>query len=207
MSLLLNVPFSEKDEAKSLGAKWNSQLKKWYADTKTEYHKFRKWFYNKDTDLIICDNIYITVGNHTCFKCQQNIKVISLAASNYVIIDEEAEAFNEDINFISDIENIPLNLQKYLNDNYKYYKGYSKTTKTYYYGNHCSKCGALQGNYFLHSEPDSPFFIDSEECAKDLVIYIIKLKNDLELNGSVGWGSGDFLVKQFATFKDLEIDV
>lgn len=28
--LLLNVPYEEKDEAKSLGAKWNPELKKWY---------------------------------------------------------------------------------------------------------------------------------------------------------------------------------
>jgi len=89
LPLLLNVPFSEKDEAKSLGAKWNSQLKKWYVDNKVEYHKFRKWFHNEDTDLIVSDCLYIAVGNHTCFKCQKDIKVVSLAANNYVIIDEE----------------------------------------------------------------------------------------------------------------------
>jgi len=118
----------------------------------------------------------------------------------------KTEVFNEDINFISDIRNLPLNLQKYLNDNYKFYRGYSKTTQSYYFGNHCSNCGVLQGDFFLHSEPDSPFFIDSEECAKDLVVYIIKLRNDLELNGSVGWGSGDCLIKQLSTFKSLELD-
>ena len=30
MSLFLNVPYNEKDEAKSLGALWNPQRKKWY---------------------------------------------------------------------------------------------------------------------------------------------------------------------------------
>lgn len=31
MKIFLNVPFSEKDEAKALGAKWDSSEKKWYA--------------------------------------------------------------------------------------------------------------------------------------------------------------------------------
>ena len=32
MRLYLNVPYSEKDEAKALGAKWNVKAKKWYTD-------------------------------------------------------------------------------------------------------------------------------------------------------------------------------
>ena len=32
MSLIIDVPYAEKDEAKSLGAKWNPNLKKWYVE-------------------------------------------------------------------------------------------------------------------------------------------------------------------------------
>lgn len=32
MSLIINVPFSEKDEVKLLGAKWSPTLKKWYVE-------------------------------------------------------------------------------------------------------------------------------------------------------------------------------
>ena len=35
MSLIIDVPFSEKDEVKSLGAKWNPKLKKWYVQERT----------------------------------------------------------------------------------------------------------------------------------------------------------------------------
>lgn len=207
MALLLNVPYSQKDEVKSLGAKWNPTLKKWYADNKSDYHKFRKWFSNQNANMIICDDLYIAVGLNKCFKCNQNTMVVSFAASHYVLLDGCSGEYNEDMNFISDSEIIPPKLQKYLEDNYKYYKGYSKTTNTYYYGNHCSNCGVLQGNWFLHYEPDSPFFIDSEGAATNLFIYDIKLKNDLEFDGSVSWGSGDYLIKQFATIKNLDIDI
>ena len=44
MRLYLNVPYSEKDEAKALGAKWNAKAKKWYTDVQAdEYVKFSKW--------------------------------------------------------------------------------------------------------------------------------------------------------------------
>ena len=32
MSLIIDVPYTEKDEAKSLGAKWNPNFKKWYVE-------------------------------------------------------------------------------------------------------------------------------------------------------------------------------
>ena len=31
--IYLNVPYSEKDEAKKLGAKWDAKNKKWYINT------------------------------------------------------------------------------------------------------------------------------------------------------------------------------
>lgn len=44
MSLLLDVPYSEKDEAKKLGARWNPELKKWYVEDKKNYAKFINGF-------------------------------------------------------------------------------------------------------------------------------------------------------------------
>lgn len=46
MRLYLNVPCSEKDKAKVLGAKWNAKAKKWYIDVQSdEYVKFSKLEY------------------------------------------------------------------------------------------------------------------------------------------------------------------
>ena len=42
MALILNVPYSEKDQAKSLGARWNPELKKWYVERRKDYNKFIK---------------------------------------------------------------------------------------------------------------------------------------------------------------------
>ncbi len=205
MPLLLNVPYSEKDEAKILGAKWNPDLKKWYVTDKKEYHKLSRWFINKNADLIICDHLYIVIGEQCCFKCKKPTLVVSLASDSYIMIEDESfELIEENINFIKDIGNIPESLQKYLNDNYKFYDGYSKTTRTNYFGNHCDNCEVLQGNYFLYSEPDSPFFVDSIGKAEKLKVYRINLPFDLAINGTVGWGSGDYMIKEYSQIKDLK---
>ncbi|NOQ13949.1 MAG: hypothetical protein GQ583_05635 [Methyloprofundus sp.] len=39
----LNVPYAEKDAAKTLGAKWDRIKKQWYAPANTDIALFEKW--------------------------------------------------------------------------------------------------------------------------------------------------------------------
>jgi|GEM_PF-379325 len=43
-NISLKVPFSEKDEAKALGARWNAEQKLWYVPQGLEAAPFAKWF-------------------------------------------------------------------------------------------------------------------------------------------------------------------
>lgn len=43
-SLFLDVPFSEKDEAKSVGAKWDSEERKWYVPHGLDINLFDRWW-------------------------------------------------------------------------------------------------------------------------------------------------------------------
>ena len=40
---ILNVPYAEKDEAKKLGAKWDSNRKKWYVPQGVDAEPFSRW--------------------------------------------------------------------------------------------------------------------------------------------------------------------
>ena len=53
--VLLNVPFSEKDECKALGGKWNPREKKWYVPNGVNVDNFSKWI-NKTTSSEINSN-------------------------------------------------------------------------------------------------------------------------------------------------------
>ncbi|MGN1393717.1 MAG: DUF5710 domain-containing protein [Succinivibrionaceae bacterium] len=39
----LNVSYAEKDEAKSLGAKWDAEARKWYVPFGVDVNLFKKW--------------------------------------------------------------------------------------------------------------------------------------------------------------------
>lgn len=42
-NIALKVPFNEKDQAKSLGARWNAEAKHWYVPQGVEAAPFEKW--------------------------------------------------------------------------------------------------------------------------------------------------------------------
>lgn len=48
--IYLNVPFSEKDEAKQLGARWDSAAKKWYIEEGIDPNLFKKWSIEEGKD-------------------------------------------------------------------------------------------------------------------------------------------------------------
>ena len=45
-NISLKVPFSEKDQAKSLGARWNAESKHWYVPQGVDATPFEKWLTN-----------------------------------------------------------------------------------------------------------------------------------------------------------------
>lgn len=46
MTLYLYIPYSDKDEAKELGARWDAKEKSWYIPDEIESYKFNKWLNN-----------------------------------------------------------------------------------------------------------------------------------------------------------------
>lgn len=213
MALLLDIPYEEKDEAKALGAKWNPNLKKWYISEKRDYYKFAKWILgDKDDVTVICDYIYIVVGERLCFKCNKPKKVIGFGIENriefynqnvYDNIVIPYEYYGGVINIASMITPLPSSLFSFLADNFGYYIDFSKISGRDYF-NHCSNCGVLQGNFHIFEEVDSPFFIDSIDKAKNLTLYRINLKYDFIADAMVGCGSHDFMIKEYAEIFDID---
>lgn len=83
--LYINVPYEEKDEAKSLGAKWNPKAKSWYVEKSADYKKFAKWIIgNKEDDLsIVCDYFYVVETHRVCYKCGKITRIIGFALEKW----------------------------------------------------------------------------------------------------------------------------
>lgn len=218
--LILNVPYSEKDEAKSLGARWNPEIKKWYIRNKEDYYKFVRWI-EPYGNMIIIDELYLIEGIQKCFKCGNETRVIGFGIDKHLSIYEAYElqeycskdikkAFEENINqydihIVGPINPIPKPLLKYIQNKYNYKFRYSQTTKKSSLCNCCDHCDILQGDFFLFDEVDSPFFIFSPEDVKKLKIYKIRLENDLIVNADDGWASFDEMFKKYGNIIPLDI--
>ena len=212
MALLLNIDYSEKNEVKALGARWNPELKKWCVEKRNDYPKFKKYILREsDAATVACDFFYIIEGIHECFKCGKETMVIGFGLENYFqIYKNEVNNDRDGFDYCSGIINIASGLKPltpellvYLKERYNYYLGYSKTTQSNYYSNHCKHCNVLQGDFYLFQEVDSPFFIDSIEKAMQLTLNKIHIKTDLILEADIGYGSEDHLIKEYGKINDL----
>lgn len=207
MPLLFNVPYSDKDDAKRLGACWNPDLKMWYVQDRKDYYKFLRWLAG---DTIVSSSLYIVEGVRSCYRCGSLIPVVGFGFEtfeniNYVCSDSSGLKRQDCSVHIGEIiSRLPRNLEAELalKYNLKRVNRYGE----WQYSNHCHICGAIQGNYFLFDEVDSPFFIDGAESAKKLTLHRIRLPYDIAVCASIGVGSSDCLIRKYSAFVESEFE-
>lgn len=213
MALLLNVPFTEKDEVKRLGALWNPELKKWYVKYQKDYWKFKKWISNSQSYYILFDYIYIIEGINSCFKCNNLTRVICFGIEKYMEFNSEFKFgygyFDDNnIHMVQHIHPMPPFLLNYIQYRYNYKLKYSKSAEKSYLANCCDNCDALQGDFYLFNRPESPFWIDSPLITSKLDIIKMPLKYDLVINDiDIRYCSTDYLIKQYANIRKSNIEL
>lgn len=92
-------------------------------------------------------------------------------------------------------EPLPEDFAKWLEHEYSFKPGYSRTVRESYRANHCSHCGALQGDNFLFQEIGSPFAVTNEEKARALNFRKVRLSCDLVVEWLPMQSSGDVLLR------------
>ncbi len=101
--ILLDVPFAEKETAKSLGARWNPAEKKWYVpdDLAAELDKFNRWIPGAETitssplakDAIPANDKQVGVPlSHLMTQVQQAIR---FSITDYIWVIAEVANLNE----------------------------------------------------------------------------------------------------------------
>ncbi len=168
---IIEVPFAEKDRAKSLGAKWNSEIKKWYIPEGIEKEKFSEWM---EDFRVLNPPIYLASSSTNCWKCSQKTPVFCLAYR----ASKKSDGY---VTFVSFLGYVPNDLHHIFKEKAPtYYLAYTKQSDSSYYVNHC-KCGAKLGDFFLHEEPDGPFCIMSKEELNQITLSDLNIKNAIEI--------------------------
>ena len=71
----LKVPFSEKDEAKHLGARWDANLKVWFVPEGVSPDAFSRWLPDVPDINIQSDSYFIAETKEVCWKCAEQTHV------------------------------------------------------------------------------------------------------------------------------------
>lgn len=155
----LDVPYSEKDEAKALGARWNQDIKSWTINADQDTSKFEKWLPKTPEYSIRADSFSIVRGQTQCWKCHQSTEVFGIRIeSGTDLVDGQQEQI--DGAMLAFVEHLSGDHEAKIKDatDGRLYRDRSKTVDSSYLMNHCQHCGVKQGDYGLHQEPGAVFY-------------------------------------------------
>lgn len=210
----LKVPFSEKDEAKSLGARWDPSLKTWYIPEGVGIGPLAQWLpVTEHADLehgpefsVRASYYYVIESVSDCWGCSNLTRVFSFKLpeqhEEFDYYEDEDEDFPLTSNLgewkchghrgtVSNVDSLSPQVTKQLHRfTNKFKQAYSKTTGSRYLMNHCENCGAKLGDFFMHSEPGGAFFPTSPHEAQRMTL--VRINERFDANCSVGFASEDF---------------
>ncbi|MCB0523820.1 MAG: conjugal transfer protein TraC [Rhodospirillales bacterium] len=180
----LNVPYSEKDEAKGLGARWDAKEKTWYIPDNLAPEPFQKWLRKEPEYNTRAKSYYIAKTIKTCWKCGQETPIFGFFLPKGF---ENKDCPPDDIyapaiwmetdyeTMIAFVEALPESVSRKISSLTKHYRlDYSKTTQSEYWMNHCDKCGMKQGDFNIFEEPDEGFLILYAEDAANITLYEVQ---------------------------------
>jgi hypothetical protein len=162
--LFLTVPFSEKDQAKALGARWDSGSRSWYVPDGLPSAPFAPWLPSTDRWNVRARRYWIVSSNTGCWKCDRPTTAFTLAVpSGHETLegDDLGDEWVEHghlalLSYVTDVS--PEVLTETSQICIGWGNDFSKTTQGRYWMNHCRSCGIKQGDFSLHSEPGGAFF-------------------------------------------------
>jgi hypothetical protein len=170
MPIILDVPYEDKDEAKKLGARWDTGIKKWYIPDGISTEAFIKWLpcaLNRKATMDIQSPLYLVQTDTICWRCEGSVPVIGIIASD---VKEYDEVTPEGPLMLTYVESLPAEILHYIKErcpDYKY--NFSKKAGLKYHMNCCPSCGVGIGDNGL-SHPGSCLVpLWPEDCSDILI--------------------------------------
>lgn len=190
----LTVPFSEKEEAKQVGARWDSTSKVWFVPDGVDPHAFQRWLPSPPDVTIRADSYSVAQTEDACWKCGDLTRMYSfLLPTGYQTFEQgeddvEAWFANEGKSMVSYVTDLlPSVAARIKSITRHYYLDFSKTTNSSYWMNHCEHCGMKQGDFAMHCEPGGAFFPMDEEALASIKLQPVS--EAFSCNGSTSFDS------------------
>ena len=157
--LYLEVPDADEAEAQALGARREEKSGRWYIGLGRSEEDFSRWLpeesrTQEDEEFTITsEQAYVAAATAPCQNCRAPIEVICIYCAGGTVMSEPLTEFT-----VSSIRAIDGALAAQLAAWPAFREVSDHIDDESYFANHCPRCGALQEDLYLHSEPDQPFF-------------------------------------------------
>ncbi|WP_423395547.1 hypothetical protein [Burkholderia sp. LMG 21824] len=200
---------SKQEQAEALvgRAVWLDDPTGWFATDNSDIEVLSGWMPH-----YVAPYFYIAQNIQSCWRCGEISPVYCLASTGDYLerlldyddddriktIDWTISSYGSFVGtFIGNMTIVNGTVRRLIRGHCSnYYIDQSKMAESSYYMNHCVKCGAKFGDFFMHSEPGGAFFPVSEGEAKSITLTKIALP--LLVRGSGSVSSPDML--PFCTF-------
>jgi hypothetical protein len=176
----LRVPFSEKDEAKRLGARWDSGRKLWFVPDAVDPAPFGKWLAPAFDPNIRSTRYFVARNIRSCWKCHAIARVFAfLLPAGFEVLESGSGKANiwvrrDQAAFLAYLSALPEPVLQRIAPLAPHYRlDYSKTISSFYCMNHCEKCGAALGDFDTMEEHNSPFAPITPNDARNIVLYAV----------------------------------
>ena len=213
-NIYLEVPYSQKDIAKNLGAKWDPVKKQWYVSGNLDIKPFKKWLpFIETEENLRAEYFYLAQANKHCYKCNNSTVVNAIilpegfeAVDDYTMDELEAQGIHVEktlfcqqdyqsiLSYVTYISPEALDIiYEYTGCSFK--KEYSSSVNYSYYRSICNICLAAQGDNYTISEFNTAFHPINIDDFKKIKFYKIpqKIRVHAGIN-SVGYSSDNSVV-------------
>ncbi|WP_224962627.1 DUF5710 domain-containing protein [Geomonas subterranea] len=158
----LDVPSNEEDAAKELGAKFDADSNRWFVPDGLCTSDFNLWL-PVEPNIQLVAPIFLVTSANRCYSCNEISVVHCLGSKAVFDLDDQEEIEGENPVLISNLSIDEPEIERAISEVAPLYNvDLSKTQGQQVYMNHCEKCGAKLGDFFLHSEPGGAFFPTDE---------------------------------------------
>jgi hypothetical protein len=136
---------------------------------------------DSDSSSVTADSAFVACAPTTCWKCGGPIEVITIYCKTGAVDGQPLSSF-----CVSSVTSVAPALSNELKRWPHFRLSYSRTAEEEYWANHCTHCDTLQGDFFLHNEPDGPFFsMDAQALTS---IQLLALPGKMQLSGNINGG-------------------
>ncbi len=176
----LYVPFEERDQVRTLGARWDVNAKCWYIGSGADATRFARWLSDDESPqefTIVSSRAFVACAEVECWRCHTRTEVVCMYCASGEIHGEPYEHFT-----VSHVTAVDQELRRQLAAWPSFRMAATRDGVTLV--NHCSHCRARQDDYYLHCEPSGAFFSIRHGLT---AVRLMPLRGTIRLTGDEGF--------------------